>query len=92
VAWKIRAGTMSKHMTPKQREIRNFAFKNGGITKAQAVELLKGDYYCNAAFHVGNVLSRMVNAGILVRVKRGVFEVAKPEYITIINEPNLFTI
>ncbi len=41
------------------------------ITKKQAVELLRHCYYSNAAFYVGNSLSRMVKSGILERVKPG---------------------
>lgn len=80
-------------MTSHQREILSLAVLRGGkITKQEAVDLIGRNYYCNAPFHVGNVLSRMVNARLLVRVKRGVYEIAKPEHATIITEPNLFTL
>lgn len=59
-------------LTPKQRKIYQFAKANGGITKAQAMGLID-DHYCNGDKHVGAVLSRMVKAGILERVKPGVF-------------------
>lgn len=51
--------------------------KDGQIKKADAVELLGGSYYCNESKHVGDVLSRMVKAGLLTRVKKGVFEIGK---------------
>lgn len=60
-------------MTDKRKELLNLA-RQGQFTKKQAVEIVGGSYYCNASFHVGNILSRMVKAGMLRRVKNGVFE------------------
>jgi hypothetical protein len=61
-------------MTPEQKEIVAILQQHGGeVTKAQVVKAIGGDYYANGAKHVGDRLSRMVNAGILVRVKPGVF-------------------
>jgi len=60
-------------MTPKQSAIMGAIRKSGSITKKEAVALIGRDYYCNAPFHVGNVLSRMVNAGMIRRVKNGLF-------------------
>ena len=62
-------------MTPEQREIMTILQANGGeVTKAQVVESIGGNYYCNGDKHVGDRLSRMVNAGMLIRVKPGVFK------------------
>jgi hypothetical protein len=47
--------------------------KSGSITKKEAVALIGHHYYCNAPFHVGNVLSRMVNAGMIRHIKNGLF-------------------
>lgn len=61
-------------MTPEQKEIVAILQQHGGeATKAQVVKAIGGGYYANGAKHVGDRLSRMVNAGILVRVKPGVF-------------------
>lgn len=59
-------------LTKKQSQILRYCKANGGITKKQAVVLID-DYYHNADFLVGQILSRMVNAGLLTRVKPGVF-------------------
>ena len=49
---------------------------NGGeVTKAQVVDAIGGNYYCNGDKHVGDRLSRMVNAGMLIRVKPGLFKI-----------------
>jgi len=31
-------------------------------------------YYCNARFHLGNIMSRMVNNGKFIRLKKGVYK------------------
>lgn len=65
-------------MTPEQKQIMAILQANGGeVTKAQVVEAIGGDYYCNGSFHVGNSLSRMVNSGILIRVNPGVFKIGR---------------
>lgn len=65
-------------MTDKQKSIIGFALKNGDkITKKEAVQLIGSCYYCNASKHVGDVLSRMVKAGLLERVKAGTFIIGK---------------
>ena len=62
-------------MTPEQKEILQLLHQNGGtLTKKQAVDQLDS-YYCNGEKHIGDRLSRMVNAGMLKRVKSGVFEI-----------------
>ena len=63
-------------MTEAQRTILSIARSQGGnITKAQAVAALGGNYYSGADNHVGAILSRMVNAGLLERITPGVFRV-----------------
>lgn len=55
--------------------ITKFALDNGNqITTSQANELLAGNYYHNGAHYVAQILARMVNAGKLKRIKRGVYE------------------
>lgn len=74
-------------LTTYQRAIIAEANRNGGqITKAQAVRLIGGVYYCNTEHHVGSVLSRMVKSGLLERIKPGVFQVCdkkRPKGITV---------
>lgn len=61
-------------MTAKQKEIVAILQQHGGeVSKSQVVKAIGGDYYANGEKHVGDRLSRMVNAGILVRVRPGVF-------------------
>lgn len=52
--------------------------QDGTIAKKKLLELFGHWYYCNAAFHLGNVLSRMVVGGMLERVERGVYRRANP--------------
>lgn len=61
-------------MSPKQSIVVAHLRQHNRITLREAVGLIGGDVYCNRSFHVGNVLSNMVKRGMLVRVKRGVFE------------------
>lgn len=74
-------------MTTEQKQIVAILQANGGeVTKAQVVEALGGNYYCNGDKHVGDRLSRMVKSGILIRVKPGLFVLgggkkSKPETI-----------
>lgn len=56
--------------------ITQFALANGNqITTSQANDLLAGNYYHNGAHYVSEILTRMVNAGRLKRIKRGVYEI-----------------
>jgi len=63
-------------MTADQCTIYNFVQSKGEATKAEISEIAD-HYYCNGEKHVGDRLSRMVNAGLLERVKPGVFRVGK---------------
>jgi predicted transcriptional regulator of viral defense system len=58
------------------------------FTKKEIVDLLGHTYHCNGAFHIGNILSRLVGSGKLDRVKRGVYEIASPKSNP--NHPTLF--
>jgi hypothetical protein len=62
-------------MTPDQRKIINFIQSKGTATKAEIVAFDGGQYYCNADKYIGDRLSRMVNAGMLERVKPVVFRI-----------------
>lgn len=61
-------------LTPKQRAVLEFCQKNGGqITKEQAMQLID-THYAHGAKHVGDCIGRMIKSGLLIRVKRGVFQ------------------
>jgi len=72
-------------MTPDQRTIYNFIQSKGTATKAEIVALDGGQYYRNADKYIGDRLSRMVNAGMLERVKPGVFRIGSGKKS--VNEP-----
>lgn len=84
------------HIGDKRRALINFAFANNrAITKQQAVDLIGRTYYCNGDKHTGDILSRLVNAGIFIRIKPGHFKLAdalpkkqQASYPT--NHPKLF--
>ena len=61
----------------KRTQILQHVQKHGQITKAEAVTLIGSDYYTNADFHVGAVLSRTVDAGLLERIKPGLFKAGR---------------
>lgn len=65
-------------LTEQQRVILQDAQKNGGtITKKQIVKSYGHCYFCNGSKHLGDILSRMVNSGLLIREKPGVFKIGK---------------
>jgi DNA-binding transcriptional regulator PaaX len=79
-------------MTPHQSKIIEFCRTFGGeITKKQACTLIP--YYHNTEKYVASILTRMVRAGMLKRVKRGHYKAtgtrSKP-VIVIENQMNLF--
>lgn len=65
-------------LTEQQRAILQDANHNGGtITKKQVVESYRHCYFHNGAKHLGDILSRMVKSGLLIREKPGVFKMGK---------------
>ena len=63
-------------LTGHQKQIIRDAQERGGrITKKEIVKMYGRCYYHNGAFHLGNILSRMVKSGLLIREKPGVFTV-----------------
>lgn len=83
-------------MTVTQQTIRNYIAEKGIATKSEIVALVGDRYYCNEDKHTGDMLSSMVKAGILERVKPGVFRLgagkkkAKPGSDVAPNQPELF--
>ena len=63
-------------LTPQQSAILALAREHGGtVTSKQVQENFAHNYHCNGEAHLGAILSRMVVANLLVRVKKGVFQV-----------------
>lgn len=63
-------------ISPKQKQILDFAFKHENrITKKEAVELIGNGYFFNAGKYVGDILGRMVKSQLLNRIKNGLFEI-----------------
>jgi predicted transcriptional regulator of viral defense system len=67
-------------MQDKRQIVINHAQANGGkITSAEAQSLLKHHYYCNHKKYVSEIISRLVNCGFFIRVKKGHYEI-NPDY------------
>ena len=65
-------------LTVQQKKILKDAQQRGGkITKKEIVEMYGHEYFYNGAKHLGGILSRMVNAGLLIREKPGIFSIGK---------------
>lgn len=61
----------------RQRIIAAALKQEGRFTLEDAVQWIGRSYYANGRKHTGDVLSRMVKAGLLKREKPGVFVLAK---------------
>jgi hypothetical protein len=62
-------------MSKYQKQIINYALANNGrISKVEAVNLIGGNYFHNAEKYTGEVLTRMIKAKVLNRVRRGMYE------------------
>ena len=59
--------------SPKQRDILKLFRPGFEVTKQTIVGVYGGTYYHNGEKYVGEILGRMVNAGLIERVKPGVF-------------------
>lgn len=81
------------NLPSKQQAILDYARQHGQITSNNAYQLLNSFYYHNHEKYIGEILSRMVNAGKLVRIKTGVFEIGNGKVNTelvIKNQESLF--
>ena len=68
--------TSKRRPTVRQFQILEFIKLSGGeCTKAQIVDKVGKRYYCNAENHVGATLGRMIKAGMIKRVKNGVYTI-----------------
>lgn len=64
-------------LSDKQKKVIAYCRAHEGkITKKEAMELIDTHYY-NGEKHVGEVLSKMVKAGLLIREKPGHFKIGK---------------
>lgn len=62
----------------RQKEIIDVFLKSDKevLTKQEIIKLGNISYYYNTSFHAGNTLSRMVNNGLLERVKKGSYKLS----------------
>ncbi len=62
-------------MSETQLKIIAYLQGHGESTKADLYEHCAGYYHQNGKFHFGNILSNMVDKGMIERVKKGVFKI-----------------
>jgi len=60
-------------LTKHQRSIIRY-IGDKEVSKKDIVTKYRHWYYHNASFHIGNVLSRMVNSDKLIRVRKGYYK------------------
>lgn len=66
---------MDKRLSPKQQEIIRVLRDLGGkATKQELYDNCTTNYYANGKFHFGNILTRLVQRGILQRPKKGTYQ------------------
>ena len=58
----------------KLQKILHWATGRPQFTKKEVNENFADMYYCNGAFHLGEILSRAVKSGKLVRISRGIYK------------------
>ena len=64
------------HLTEKQKILVDACRESGTLTKERADQLLKHYYYCNHSKYVSEILTRLVRAGLLIRINRGLYKLA----------------
>lgn len=61
-------------LTPQQSEILTFVKKQGGeSTFRQIADGVTWGYHCNGDAYIGEMIGRMVKAGLLQRPRKGVY-------------------
>lgn len=65
--------------------------KSKELTKAEIIEGAGLFYYHNGSKHAGDVLSRMVKSGLLIRIRKGVFKLGNGKKQKIVINPNQTT-
>jgi hypothetical protein len=60
-------------LSPKRRAVLEYLRLNTIITIPEAVSLIGRNVYANRAFHCGNVLRAMCDAGLIQRIDRGIY-------------------
>jgi len=79
------------NLPSKQQALLDRCRKDGKLTSQTAYEMLSAYYYHNHEKYIGEILSRMVKAGKLIRVKPGLFEIGKGKSDVVIkNQEVLF--
>lgn len=76
--------------SPKQITIIKFLEGKQPQSKKQMMDslLVSHWYYHNAEKHFGDILSRMVNSGLLKREKKGFYSLLRKEKVNFIINPN----
>jgi hypothetical protein len=78
------------HLTEKQKILVDACREKGELTKQEADGLLKGFYYYNHSKYVSEVISRLVHAKVLERVKTGVYRLREHSPYKEDNQISLF--
>lgn len=79
------------NLPSKQQAILDKCRQDGQITSQTAYQLLAAYYYHNHEKYIGEILSRMVKSGKLMRVKPGLFQLGKGKADVVIkNQGGLF--
>ena len=72
--WQVLNNLHTMGLTTSQKKILQLAKDTGGtVVSSTIVEALGGAYYSYSEKHVGDIVSRMVKAGLLIQVRPGVF-------------------
>lgn len=74
----------------KQREILSYLRSVSQASLSEIYDNVSFGYYCNEHKHLGEILSRMVKKGIVIRVKKGIFSHANYEKVKQSNTGGLF--
>jgi len=67
-----------------------YLFGKGEVSKSKMMQEMEIEswYYHNSEKHFGDILSRMVNRGFIIRVKKGVYKLKENQTSKTIVNPN----